>query len=41
VRDGHSVDVLRRPQHMWIINAVRPVSALFGSVLAVWGKQAM
>jgi len=31
------IDVLRRPQHMWIMNVVWPVTALFGSVLALWG----
>jgi uncharacterized protein DUF4396 len=31
------IDVLRHPQHMWIMNIVWPVTALFGSVLAVWG----
>jgi len=31
------VDVLRHPQHMWIMNVVWPVTALFGSVLALWG----
>jgi len=29
-------DVLRHPQHMWIMNIVWPVCALFGSLLAVW-----
>jgi hypothetical protein len=31
------VDVRRHPQHMWIMNVVWPVTALFGSVLALWG----
>jgi hypothetical protein len=30
-------DVMRHPQHMWIMNIVWPVTALFGSVLSVWG----
>ena len=30
------VDVLRHPQHMWIMNIVWPVTALFGSVLTVF-----
>ena len=29
-------DLLRHPQHMWIMNVVWPVSALFGSVLVAW-----
>jgi hypothetical protein len=32
-----AVDLRRRPQHMWIMNIVWPVTALFASVLAVWG----
>jgi hypothetical protein len=32
-----AVDLIRRPQKMWIMNLVRPVSALFGSVLALVG----
>jgi len=31
------IDVLRHPQHMWIMNIVWPVTALFGSLLAAWG----
>jgi hypothetical protein len=31
------VDVIRHPQHMWIMNVVWPVVALFGMVVAVWG----
>jgi hypothetical protein len=31
------VDVLRHPQHMWIMNIVWPATALFGSVFALWG----
>jgi hypothetical protein len=27
-----SADLLRRPQHMWIMNVVWPVTALFGTV---------
>ena len=30
-------DVARRPQHMWIMNVVWPVTALFGTFLALWG----
>jgi hypothetical protein len=30
-------DELRNPQHMWIMNVVWPVTALFGSGLALWG----
>lgn len=38
-----AVDVIRRPQPMWIMNLVWPLTALFGSVLwlaayAVWGR---
>jgi hypothetical protein len=29
-------DVRRHPQHMWIMNVVWPVTALYGSVLALW-----
>ncbi len=32
-----AVDVWRHPQHMWIMNIVWPVTALFASVLALWG----
>ncbi len=31
------VDVARHPQHMWIMNIVWPVTALFGTVLSLWG----
>lgn len=31
------VDVVRHPQHMWIMNVVWPVTALFGTVLTLWG----
>lgn len=31
-----AIDVARRPQRMWIMNVVWPVSALYGSLLAVW-----
>jgi Domain of unknown function (DUF4396) len=34
---GILIDVLRHPQHMWIMSVVWPVTALFGSVVAVWG----
>jgi hypothetical protein len=32
-----SVDELREPQRMWIMNVVWPVSALFGTVITLWG----
>lgn len=32
-----AVDEVRRPQAMWIMNVVWPVTALFGSGLALWG----
>ncbi len=32
-----ALDELRRPQHMWIMNVVWPVDALFLGPLAVWG----
>ncbi len=32
-----AVDELSHPQHMWIMNVVWPVTALFGSVVALWG----
>ena len=32
-----AIDVTRHPQHMKIMNIVWPVTALFGSVLALWG----
>lgn len=31
-----ALDVLWHKQHMWIMNIVWPVSALFGTVLTVW-----
>ncbi len=31
-----TVDVARRPQHMWIMNVVWPVTALFGTVWILW-----
>ncbi|MBW4025232.1 MAG: DUF4396 domain-containing protein [Proteobacteria bacterium] len=31
-----AVDVSRHPQHMWIMNVVWPVTALFGTVWIVW-----
>jgi hypothetical protein len=34
---GIVIDEMRHPQHMWIMNVVWPVTALFGSVLALWG----
>lgn len=30
-------DEVRHPQHMWIMNVVWPVVALFGTVLTLWG----
>ena len=32
-----AADVLRHPQHMGIMNIVWPVTALFGTVLSLWG----
>lgn len=32
-----AVDEIKRPQHMWIMNVVWPVVALFGTVIALWG----
>lgn len=32
-----TVDEFSHPQHMWIMNVVWPVTALFSSVLAFWG----
>ncbi|PHP64753.1 hypothetical protein CSC94_22745 [Zhengella mangrovi] len=31
------IDEIRDPQHMWIMNAVWPLVALFGSLLTLWG----
>ncbi len=31
-----ALDVLRHPQHMWIMNVVWPVTALFGTLWIVW-----
>ena len=31
-----AIDLTRHPQHMWIMNIVWPVNALFGSVLTIW-----
>lgn len=31
-----AADLLRHPQHMWIMNVVWPVTALFGTVWIVW-----
>jgi hypothetical protein len=31
-----ALDVLRHPQHMWIMNVVWPVTALFGSLSVVY-----
>jgi len=30
------IDEVRHPQHMWIMNVVWPVVALFGTVLIIW-----
>lgn len=32
-----AVDLARHPQHMWIMNVVWPVTALFAGPLAIWG----
>ncbi|MGE0225422.1 MAG: DUF4396 domain-containing protein [Acetobacteraceae bacterium] len=32
-----AIDVARHPQHMWIMNIVWPVTALFGTVITIWG----
>jgi hypothetical protein len=32
-----ALDELRQPQHMWIMNVVWPVTALFGTVITLWG----
>ena len=31
-----AIDVLRHPQHMWIMNLVWPLTALFGTILVAW-----
>src|SRR5690242_15285424 len=31
-----AVDEVSHPQHMWIMNIVWPVTALFGGVIALW-----
>ncbi len=31
-----TIDAVRHPQHMWIMNVVWPVVALFGTVLTTW-----
>lgn len=31
-----AIDVIRRPQHMWIMNLVWPVVGLFAGPLAIW-----
>ena len=31
-----ALDLVRRPQHMWIMNVVWPVTALFGTVGVIW-----
>jgi hypothetical protein len=32
-----AIDELRHPQHMWIMNLVWPLTALFASALGLWG----
>ncbi len=32
-----AADEMRDPQHMWIMNIVWPVTALFGTVISLWG----
>jgi hypothetical protein len=32
-----AIDITRQPQHMFIMNIVWPVTALFGGLAAVWG----
>lgn len=32
-----AIDEVSHPQHMWIMNLVWPITALFGSVIALWG----
>lgn len=32
-----AVDEIRHPQHMWIMNLVWPLVALFGTVITLWG----
>lgn len=34
---GMAWDLARRPQHMWIMNVVWPVTALYGTYAALWG----
>jgi hypothetical protein len=34
---GIAIHETRDPQHMWIMNIVWPLVALFGSLIAVWG----
>ena len=31
-----AADELKRPQHMWIMNVVWPITALFGTIWIVW-----
>jgi hypothetical protein len=31
-----AADELKRPQHMWIMNIVWPVTALFGTIWIIW-----
>ncbi len=32
-----AIDEFRDPQHMWIMNIVWPVTALFGTLVSLWG----
>jgi hypothetical protein len=32
-----AADELRHPQHMWIMNLVWPITALYFSVFGLWG----
>jgi hypothetical protein len=36
-----AIDELRHPQHMWIMNIVWPVTALFASFIALCGYSSM
>lgn len=35
-----AADVIRRPQHMWIMNVVWPMTALYAAVAALWAYAA-
>lgn len=32
-----AIDEIRHPQHMWIMNVVWPITALFGTIAWLWG----